>query len=320
MKSLVSVLFGSALALCAIVGSPCVTAAETVTYYYTNEQGTPLATTDAAGNIVTSADYRPYGTQTLGLPAQAPGYTGHVNDADTELVYMQARYYDPAVGRFMSTDPIGPSGGDAGKFNRYTYANDNPSRFVDPDGREVAISGAPADVKRFEAQAYKLTGIHTKNVNGKLVQVGQRNTKVGYAGAAKALTAAIKSTDTISIGVVKNDPNVVGDSFNNNKFDIGDFRAFAGKSTKFGAALFTHVIAERSFDAANGSGLKTIGDFGAAHAAGLSAENAVMGASSRTNDGTVIGPGGQIDFDYQDAGGTTTQSFSVKQDKNMVLH
>lgn len=109
--------------------------AETVTYYYTNEQGTPLATTDAAGVILTVVDYRSFGSQALGTPQQGPGYTGHINDTDSGLVYMQQRYYDPVTGRFVSVDPVAVRQiGD--NFNRYWYANNNPYRFKDPDGRE----------------------------------------------------------------------------------------------------------------------------------------------------------------------------------------
>jgi len=38
-------------------------AVETVTYYYTNQQGAPVVTADASGNILSTADYEPYGTQ-----------------------------------------------------------------------------------------------------------------------------------------------------------------------------------------------------------------------------------------------------------------
>ena len=53
-----------------------VKATETVTYYYTNEQGTPLATTDGAGNVVSTVDYRPYGKQALGGAQQGPDLRG----------------------------------------------------------------------------------------------------------------------------------------------------------------------------------------------------------------------------------------------------
>lgn len=105
-------------------------------YYYTDPQGTVLAKADAQGNILASYDYKPYGAQALGAPPNGPGYTGHVNDPDTGLVYMQQRYYDPGLGRFLSVDPVGPTPGNAYSFNRYDYANNNPLRFTDPDGRQ----------------------------------------------------------------------------------------------------------------------------------------------------------------------------------------
>jgi uncharacterized protein RhaS with RHS repeats len=60
---------------------------------------------------------------------------------------MQARYYDPGTGRFLSTDPIAPAPGNAFNFNRYDYANDNPVVNVDPNGKESAqlsMQGAQA--------------------------------------------------------------------------------------------------------------------------------------------------------------------------------
>jgi hypothetical protein len=61
---------------------------------------------------------------------------------------MQARYYDPVIGRFYSNDPVGSVehlGGLQGihGFNRYAYANNNPYKFVDPDGRATAYFWYP---------------------------------------------------------------------------------------------------------------------------------------------------------------------------------
>ena len=116
--------------------------AGSVTYVYTDPQGTPLAEADASGNITATYDYAPYGSQALGSPPNGPGYTGHVNDPDTGLVYMQARYYDPAVGRFLSTDPVGPSVGNPFNFNRFAYANNSPIDNMDPDGRFSSCGGS----------------------------------------------------------------------------------------------------------------------------------------------------------------------------------
>jgi uncharacterized protein RhaS with RHS repeats len=46
---------------------------------------------------------------------------------------MQARYYDPVIGRFYSNDPIGFVG-DVHSFNRYAYVGNNPYKYTDPTG------------------------------------------------------------------------------------------------------------------------------------------------------------------------------------------
>jgi uncharacterized protein RhaS with RHS repeats len=48
---------------------------------------------------------------------------------------MQQRYYEPIAGRFLSVDPVTTDDETGGHFNRYAYANNNPFRFIDPDGR-----------------------------------------------------------------------------------------------------------------------------------------------------------------------------------------
>jgi RHS repeat-associated protein len=120
-----------------LVAAVVANATDTVTYVYTDPQGTPLAEADASGNITATFDYTPYGTVALGVSPNGPGYTGHVNDPETNLVYMQARYYDAATGHFISTDPIGPTAGNTFGFNRYAYVNDNPIIGIDPTGKEV---------------------------------------------------------------------------------------------------------------------------------------------------------------------------------------
>ena len=78
-------------------------------------------------------------------PASQQGYTGHVGD-NTGLVYMQARYYDPVIGRFYSNDPLGYRG--VHSFNRYAYASNNPYKYTDPDGREVKLQWHEVSVMR----------------------------------------------------------------------------------------------------------------------------------------------------------------------------
>jgi RHS repeat-associated protein len=108
-----------------------------VTYIHTDALGSPVARSDAAGNIISRTRYEPYGG-TAGGVTPTIGFTGHVNDADTGLVYMQQRYYDPVAGRFLSIDPVTTDANSGLSFNRYSYANNSPYRYIDPDGRDAA--------------------------------------------------------------------------------------------------------------------------------------------------------------------------------------
>lgn len=110
--------------------------AQTVTYIHTDGLGSVVAESDANGNVIKRYDYEPYGAVVGEQVTDGPGYTGHVRDAATGLSYMQQRYYDPQLGRFLSADPVAAhSSTDARLFGRYQYAFNNPYSFNDPDGR-----------------------------------------------------------------------------------------------------------------------------------------------------------------------------------------
>jgi RHS repeat-associated protein len=107
-------------------------------YYHLDTVGSVRALTDAAGTVTERHDYRPFGEDTLPLPA--PGadparFLGQPRDS-TALDQFGARYYSMFHGRFTSVDPvISPSAMvRPQKWNRYAYARNNPLRFVDPMG------------------------------------------------------------------------------------------------------------------------------------------------------------------------------------------
>jgi RHS repeat-associated protein len=165
--------------------------AETITYYYTNQQGTPLATADTSGNILTSSDYRPYGVQALGLPEAGPGYTGHVNDPGSGLVYMQARYYDPVVGRFLSVDPDLVSAGNVLAMSRFSYGNNNPIGNVDPDGRQTVPRDAYTQGWQLSNSDKELAVLNGEGAFLIYLATGSDVTMVAPAGSG---TGAVEST------------------------------------------------------------------------------------------------------------------------------
>jgi RHS repeat-associated protein len=141
-----------------------------VSYSHTDALGSPVARTNGAGQIIGSRTrYEPYGATAAGDVPQGIGFTGHVNDPDTGLVYMQQRYYDSIAGRFLSVDPVVTDSSSGAHFGRYHYARNSPFTFVDPDGRaaqlvvpiviviakEAAKSGAKGAVKDASKKAAK---------------------------------------------------------------------------------------------------------------------------------------------------------------------
>ncbi|TDR37865.1 RHS repeat-associated protein [Tahibacter aquaticus] len=105
-------------------------------YHHTDALGSPVAVTNTSGQVVRQNDYEPYGA-VIGQPGYSGiGYGGHVMDGATGLTYMQQRYYDQGVGRFLSVDPVSADTATGSNFNRYRYAANNPYTFVDADGRQ----------------------------------------------------------------------------------------------------------------------------------------------------------------------------------------
>jgi len=127
------------------LGSRLVASVGTATgtnYQHTDLLGSPVRKTNAGGFRTHLAVFAPFGSFQREIPAQSavqgPGFTGHVTDRATSMIYMQQRYYDPIAMRFVSVDPVGIDTTNAENFNRYWYSNNNPYGFVDPDGRHPA--------------------------------------------------------------------------------------------------------------------------------------------------------------------------------------
>src|SRR5262249_2417670 len=93
------------------------------------------AVTKSTGATDDSSAYRPFGEQLgfAGATPQTKGYIGERFDDKTQLLYLHARYYDPALGRFLQADPSDPTGAGVG-VNRYAYALNNPVMLLDPFG------------------------------------------------------------------------------------------------------------------------------------------------------------------------------------------
>ena len=83
--------------------------------------------------------YHPFGADrfTSGITPTSFKYTGQRQESGIGLYYYGARWYDPALGRFIQPDTIVPDPGDAKSFDRYAYVLNNPLKYNDPTGHTV---------------------------------------------------------------------------------------------------------------------------------------------------------------------------------------
>jgi len=101
------------------------------TFFLSDHLGGMNVIVDGAGDVVSRQYYQPYGSDdaegSSGSDVDAHKFTDQEQDVETGLYYYNARYYDPALGRFVSADPVQG-------LNRYAYCANNPVNAIDPSG------------------------------------------------------------------------------------------------------------------------------------------------------------------------------------------
>lgn len=102
----------------------------TVTWYHHDAQGSTRTLTNSSGVPIGTATYTSYGATQATTGTTTPlGYTGAYTDAESGLIYLINRYYDPTTGQFLSMDPLVDITQSA-----YGYVEDNPLNAIDPNG------------------------------------------------------------------------------------------------------------------------------------------------------------------------------------------
>ena len=114
------------------------------TYYYiTNLQGDVTYLINGSGTTVARYSYDPYGQIQLAFGSMAEinplRYRGYYYDSDTEFYYLQSRYYDAAICRFINADAYASTGRGFTGYNMFAYCNNNPVSNSDPTG-DILIS------------------------------------------------------------------------------------------------------------------------------------------------------------------------------------
>ncbi len=116
-------------------------------FYITNIQGDVIELVDISGNTVARYKYDAWGNirniydSGLGIANINPfRYRSYYYDTESGLYYLQSRYYDPKIGRFISSDGMVGSIGDVHSHNMYAYCANNPVMYVDPSGKVLILT------------------------------------------------------------------------------------------------------------------------------------------------------------------------------------
>ena len=109
-------------------------ASPAVVYYHTDVLGNTRLMTSSSRNVIFSDSYQPYGQDNGASGSETYRFTGKPYSTATGLYYDCQRWYDPAIGRFISQDPLGGYQSSPQSFNSYTYAGNTPTTFKDPQG------------------------------------------------------------------------------------------------------------------------------------------------------------------------------------------
>jgi RHS repeat-associated protein len=110
--------------------------AEDVLYVHTDHLGSPKKITDDTRSVVWDAAFTPFGEEDSIAGAETANwrFPGQYHDAEAGLSYNYRRTYDPALGRYLQSDPIGLAGG----LNTYAYFKSRPTINVDRSGLQSA--------------------------------------------------------------------------------------------------------------------------------------------------------------------------------------
>ena len=182
-------------------------------YFHQDKTGSVIAMSNSSGAIVEGPyTYDPYGNCLVGgvacsaATSVAYKYTGRRFDLETGLYYYRARYYSPALGRFLQTDPIGYKDDMA----LYAYTKDDPTDSIDPSGTQTCI-GYPDQIAKCQQN-----GSGDSDSDNRPKPTSSSKPKAMAAGGMIGTTVGVALSAACDVGTdglcVPANPTVVGAS------------------------------------------------------------------------------------------------------------
>ena len=177
-------------------------------YYVKNLQGDVMRIVDATGAVVANYFYDAWGKVTTSSSIGQTNpirYRGYYYDTDTGFYYLQSRYYDPTIKRFISaddTDNLGANG-DFTSLNLYAYCGNNPVARSDFEGEfwniviGAAAGGLIAGLTALASQVIENKGFNNINVSRIVVAA-----TAGAISGGLAATGILVEGQMIANGVI----------------------------------------------------------------------------------------------------------------------
>jgi RHS repeat-associated protein len=185
--------------------------------------GTSAILDGASGSVLLQQGYDAFGRRRAAGARSGPsaadwaviravtrdGFTGHEHLDNVGLVHMNGRVHDPAIGRFLSPDPVVQAPFDRQDLNRYAYAWNNPLNVIDPSGLEEV---ACLHGRHGRCQGVTVTGLRQwpstlpgymalrSGSNGQVVSAAQRD-PCGQDGSAEACARSASPASAAGAGV-----------------------------------------------------------------------------------------------------------------------
>ncbi len=149
-------------------------------FYLYNGHSDVTALISSAGTVAATYEYDAFGniTNKTGTVNNPIRYAGYQYDEESKFYYLNARYYDPKLARFLTEDTYRGQANDPLSLNLYTYTHNNPITYVDPTGHQTANLRDLVKLTGGTLSYDPKTKTATVTLNGKEIEFNTKENKV----------------------------------------------------------------------------------------------------------------------------------------------
>ncbi|MBE6747808.1 MAG: DNRLRE domain-containing protein [Ruminococcaceae bacterium] len=189
-------------------------------YPLTNSRGDVVSIYNSSGTPVVTYEYDAWGNCTIVSDTSGRNigelnpirYRGYYYDSETKLYYLQSRYYDPEVGRFLNADGYVSTGQGATSYNMFAYCGNNPVMRSDPSGRSFLLA--------LGLTLFSIAFVSSVSIVG-IVHVEQQRQKANEKYNSETVNVYVpgegsKKDDSVNVCIDKNHPSGMRDSLDPN--------------------------------------------------------------------------------------------------------